>query len=315
MPRAPRKIEVIAYQATNTVNGHRYIGITRFGLANRERQHRRGADRGEGFHFHAAIRKYGHYAFVFEQLYDFDGDDELAEIYEIEAIAKYRPEYNLTTGGDGKAGPLTPEQLARFRAKRAGVPSYRKGVPLSEEHKARISASNKGQVPWSKGKKMPEAQKAILRAANLGNKHALGRIMSAEARKKIGDAHRGRVHLERRGVPRSEETKAKISAANKGQTAGNLGRVVTDATKQKLRAQRLGVKLPITPAREAALIVSIRKAQAANKKPVQCLNDGLVFPSAVDAAAHYGVKAQLLRQCIRRGQTMRNGLKFIEVVT
>lgn len=315
MPRAPRKIEVIAYQATNTANGKRYIGITRFGLDNRERQHRGRADRGEGYRLHAAIRKYGHDAFVFEQLFDFDGDEDLAKLYEIEAIAKYKPEYNLTEGGDGKAGPLSPEALVKFRAKRAGVPSYRKGVPLTEEHKARISASNKGQVPWSKGRRLSEAQKAVLRAANLGNQHMLGRIMSEESKRKIGDAHRGRVHLARRGVPRSEETKAKISAANKGQTAGNLGRVVTDATRQKLREQRLGVRLPSTPAREAALAVSIRKAQAANKKPVQCVNDGLLFPSAVEAAAHYGVKAQLLRQCIRRGQTMRNGLRFTEVQT
>lgn len=177
--------EVIAYRARNIVNGHSYIGITQKGLAQRERQHRRRADRGEGWRLHAAIRKYGHENIVFEILGTFEDDVDLALVYEEEAIAAYKPEYNMSIGGEGMRGPLSEESLASFRSKRAGVPSYRKGVPLSEEHKARISAANKGQVPWSKGKKMPLEAIAKMRAANLGNSNFKGRKHSEETKQKM----------------------------------------------------------------------------------------------------------------------------------
>ena len=280
--------EVVAYRARNLVNGKSYIGVTKQGLRRREMQHRQAAERGGKWRLHRAIKKYGQDKFVFEVIADFDGDYDLALVYEVEAIAKYKPEYNMSAGGEGKAGPLRPESLISFRAKRAGVPSYRKGIPLSEEHKARLSAANKGQVPWSKGKKMPEAQKQRLREANLGNKHGLGRRRS--------EVWQGSLNTRalKELFPYLKPTK-----------------ILTP------RAPRIPKPLgpwERTEARLSALAVSIRKAQAANKKPIQCVNDGRVFASANEAAEHYGVKAKLVRQCVRRGQTMRNGLKFIEVL-
>lgn len=308
MPRSKPKIEVIAYRVTNKVDGKFYIGITSRGLAARERQHRRTADRGQGFYLHLAIRKHGQENFVFEQIADFDGDRELAKCYEIEAIAKYKPAYNMTIGGDGKAGPLSPESLVRFRAKRAGIPSYRKGVPLSEEHKRRISESNKGQIPWSKGKPLSEERREKLRQANLGNQHRLGEQRSEICRKMVPPL----AEL-RRSFPYLNDLLAPKKEKPPKAPRQRLYRPISETERQKRRERMLGRKVPSTPAREAALAVSIVKAQMANKKPVRCLNDGQEFPSAMDAAKHYGVKDKLLRQCIRRGQTMRNGLKFIEV--
>lgn len=180
--------EVVVYRARNLVNGHCYIGVTQRGIRQRERQHRNRANRGEGWRLHAAMRKYGHENIVFEMLGDFADDLELALVYEEEAIAAYKPEYNMSIGGEGMRGPLSPESLASFRAKRAGVPSYRKGIPLSEEHKARISAANKGQVPWSKGKKMPREAVEKMRQANLGNTHNVGRKHSEETKQKMREA-------------------------------------------------------------------------------------------------------------------------------
>lgn len=298
---------VIVYQATNKVTGHRYIGVTRKGLAQRERQHRQRAERGNGFRFHLAIKKYGQENFVFEVMADFQDDEELAKAYECEAIAAYKPEYNLTEGGDGKAGPLSPESLARFRAKRAGVPSYRKGVPLSEEHKARISASNKGQIPWTKGKKMSAEQREVLRQANLGNTNSKGRVWTEEARRKVGDANRGRPSP-LKGVPRTPETIAKMSAAQKGRPS--IWKGVKRDYGPKVSAALTGKPWAPTEARLAALAISIEKARAARQRPIRCANDGLEFPSAIEAGAHYGLNPKLIRQQTHRGQKMRNGLKF-----
>lgn len=302
---------VIVYQATNKVTGHRYIGVTRKGLAYREKQHRRRADRGDGYRFHAAIRKYGNENFVFEMLGSFGDDVELAKVYEIEAIAAYKPEYNLTEGGDGKAGPLSPAALAAFRAKRAGVPSYRKGVPLTEEHKAKISAANKGQIPWSKGRKMPTAAVEKIRAANLGNTNFKGRKHSDETKDRMRIAAKARGPSPLRGRKRSAETIAKMSAAQKGRTS--IWKGVKRDYGPKVSAALKGKPWVATDARLAALAVSVKKASSARKKPVLCVNDGRQFSSAVDAASFYGVSARLLRQSIRRGQTLRNGLKFVEV--
>lgn len=184
---------VIVYQATNVLSGDSYIGVTRFALSRRENQHRRRADRGDGFRFHRAIKKYGHEAFVFAVMASFGEDNELAYVYEQEAIAKYRPKYNLSEGGEGKRGPLSPESLASFRAKRAGVPSYRKGIPLSEEHKANISAANKGQGVGRKGPSLSEEHKRRLREANLGKVSPMrGKPLSEAHKRAISEGHKKR---------------------------------------------------------------------------------------------------------------------------
>ena len=91
----------LVYQARNLVNGKRYIGFTSRPFELRANQHRSDAKQGKGHLFHKAIRKYGPENFVFGLLADFDGDQDLAKLYEFEAIAKYQPEYNLREGGQG----------------------------------------------------------------------------------------------------------------------------------------------------------------------------------------------------------------------
>lgn len=94
------------YQATNIANGHRYIGFTSIGLEKRRRAHFAKANnsREKGCpKFHNALRKYGKDAFVWQVLAAFDTASEaLAE--EVRIIAETHPEYNITTGGEGKPG-------------------------------------------------------------------------------------------------------------------------------------------------------------------------------------------------------------------
>lgn len=65
---------------------------------------------------------------------------------------------------------------------------------LTEEHKRKISIANKGQIPWMKGKHHSEESKRKLSEAHkkLGTRppSPYGRILSLDARKRIGDAHR-----------------------------------------------------------------------------------------------------------------------------
>ncbi len=141
---------VIVYRARNLVNGHSYIGFTTKGLAKRESQHRRDGRLGylRCARFSSALKKYGDENFVFEVMYDFDGDEELAKLYEIEAIEKYRPEYNLSRGGDG--GSLAEETKQRISASNLGK-SRNLGVPKSEETRRRMSIAMTG-VPHLKAR-------------------------------------------------------------------------------------------------------------------------------------------------------------------
>ena len=168
-------INAIVYQARNLVNGHRYIGFTTQGLSVRERKHRKIGQRSEGgFHFHSALRKYGDENFVFELLGGFGDDEDLAKMYEREAIEAYKPEYNLSHGGEGgsmpeitrqrisaankgRVGPMlgrkfTLEHCAKIRANTKGKPHMAvRGVPLSEERRRKISAAVMG--PPGNGRK------------------------------------------------------------------------------------------------------------------------------------------------------------------
>lgn len=95
----------IVYLATNVANGKRYVGYTSKGLVKRKQQHIAHACGNEKrtTRFAAALRKYGADAFVWEVLAVFDTRHEgLAE--EIRLISELRPEYNVTSGGDGTTG-------------------------------------------------------------------------------------------------------------------------------------------------------------------------------------------------------------------
>lgn len=144
---------VIVYQARNIVNGKRYIGVTKNGLAFRRRTHLSAARTGKGTLFHRAIRKYGEQNFVFGILADFDDDYELAKLYEYEMICKVRPEYNLSAGGEG--GAPAPSTIAKMRAAKLGrkhspeVVARRvsAGYRPSAETRAKMSAAQTGRLP------------------------------------------------------------------------------------------------------------------------------------------------------------------------
>lgn len=125
----------VVYQALNTVNGHRYIGVTKDAVSRRRARHYSFARLGHTtMPFYFAIRKYGESAFVWSILEEFETyEDALAG--EIRWIAQERPDYNVTRGGKGAVGTVMSE------AAKAKLSALRKGVPRSPETIAKLKAS------------------------------------------------------------------------------------------------------------------------------------------------------------------------------
>lgn len=277
---------VVVYQATNRVNGHRYIGFTARGLTRREKAHRAAAGSGATkYLLHKALRKYGGENFVFEVLADFQDDEELAKAYECEAIAAYKPEYNLTYGGEGGT--------------------------LAEESRKKIGDANRGR-------KMPPSHKAKRIAFLTGRKH------TPETRAKMSAVQKG--HAPTRTGPIDAVTRAKISAANKGKTPWIQGKKHSEETKEKIRAQRwkhtpeslARIKSarhkawsePTEAMKEAVRVNGLR-AIAATRKPVQCVEDGQVFPGCSDADRFYGYRIGLVSRIVKGTVPNKTGRTFV----
>jgi hypothetical protein len=123
------------YIITNTLNNHRYIGMTSKSLSSRWSLHKADARRNKQYHLHRAIRKYGEENFKIELLEETNviSLQDLGNI-EIEWIKKLNPEYNMTTGGEGHTGiSLSGEKNGMFNRKH------------TQESKEKMSANRTGK--------------------------------------------------------------------------------------------------------------------------------------------------------------------------
>lgn len=178
------------YCATNSITGHRYIGVTARTLARRQYEHEWFAEKGleNCSRFYRALRKYGREAFKWEILAEIESyEAALAE--EARLIADRQPEYNISSGG---RGPLRIKRSKEFREK---ISRAHKGRVQSPETIAKRVAKLRGQ------KRTPEQRERI--AASMR-----GRVVSDEARRNQSLAHMGNKH--------TDETRAKMSRTRKG---------------------------------------------------------------------------------------------------
>ena len=137
----------IVYQATNLVNGKRYVGVTTQTLASRVSKHKSEASKPISTCrlFHRGIRKYGFYSFRFRTLVVVP---TIADAHEIErkAIAIWKPEYNITAGGEGTLGHIvSPEARAKIGAARVGKAAPNRGIPHTAATRAKIAAKATGR--------------------------------------------------------------------------------------------------------------------------------------------------------------------------
>jgi hypothetical protein len=115
----------------------------------------------------------------------------------------------------------------------------------------------------------------------------------------------------------SEDARRRISEALKG-NKNSLGVRRTAAEKEAVSARMKGNNIwlgrKLTESHRANLSVANKGKHLLNnrEKPVICLNDGRLFPSAAMAARHYGVQSTTLTQVCTgyKHRKSAGGLKF-----
>jgi GIY-YIG catalytic domain/NUMOD3 motif len=140
------------------------------------------------------------------------------EIHYIEECNSVFPNgYNLTYGGEGgKKTKEWKELMSKLMT----------GKHPSEETRIKIREGHKGQIAWNKGIPLDKEHSRILHESNKGNTYRLGISHTEETKRKISVANKGKTSP-RKGVIMTEEQKLKISKAL-------LGNVVKDETKKKI---------------------------------------------------------------------------------
>lgn len=148
----------VVYMAKNILTGDFYIGVDSY-WPKRKYHHQHLAKRGDGFHFHNALRKYGEDSFEWTILETVE-DESLYEKEKIWIDSK-KPTYNLTLGGEGRSGPMKEETKKKIAEKLKGNKNGLGGKALAgknhnEETKKLISDKMKkarNEKNWSTKKK------------------------------------------------------------------------------------------------------------------------------------------------------------------
>jgi len=189
------------------IKQHSITGLKYFGKTTRDPYKYNGS----GKHWSRHINKHGkehivtlwvsdlyHDTSIVEVALKFSADNDIVKSKE---WANQKPENGLDGGASGTKH--TQETKNKISASN-------KGKPLSEEHKTKLSVSQKGR-------KHTDETKAKQSASAKGKKHT--EKTKAKMRKPRSDETKAKISAtltgKKRG-PQSDETKAKISASNKG---------------------------------------------------------------------------------------------------
>ena len=117
------------YRIVNTITGDDYIGKTGIGIQKRLRTHYYKSNTGSQTYLHRAIRKYGIDHFTTE-LMESQVPQTQINVRESFWIDKFKPTYNLTSGGEGGDTSNSPNYIAGMK---------RRSRILTDEHKRNIS--------------------------------------------------------------------------------------------------------------------------------------------------------------------------------
>jgi hypothetical protein len=211
------------YETINLKNGKTYIG-----------QHKsKSWDSnyfGSGILLNRAIKKYGLENFECNLIMWAYSKEELNKL-EIKYIDYYKPEYNLTAGGEGTVGYIfTDDVKKKISLALIGEKNPFYGKHHSKETCKKISESKKG-----KKQKPSEARKGIKRSEE--TKRKISESHRGKKRRPFSEEHKRKIREKRKlqiFFPHSEETKQKISSAMKGKNAYKR----SDETKQKMSEAR-----------------------------------------------------------------------------
>lgn len=157
------------YLITNSINGKKYVGKTKSTIEKRFKRHCY-LSKFKSTYLYNAMQKYGVHNFTVTSLEKVEDVTQLS-LKEIFWISELRPEYNMTSGGDG-GDTSSSEKYKKYMAVRSmlisGCNNPFFGKKHTEETKRKISEKKLGS-------KHTQETKEILRHKNLGKK------MSAES--------------------------------------------------------------------------------------------------------------------------------------
>lgn len=141
------------YLITNQITGDRYIGKTSKTMEKRWYQHCQSARLGQESYLYHAMRKYGQDNFIIEFLSEGLDDQEIL------LISAMKPEYNMTSGGEGgdtSSSPRYQEFLARRDFSGENNPNYgKRGEDSPNYGKIRTEEQKENSRKGYKGKRVP----------------------------------------------------------------------------------------------------------------------------------------------------------------
>lgn len=309
----------IVYQATNRVNGKRYIGVTIKSRNIRRGQHLYVSYKAEQATcriFHAAIRKYGPEAFMWETL-DVYKTKSAALDAEKRFIAELNPEYNISKGGQGNNGVkwteirkiefgnrmrgrvMSPAARQKWHASYAEC-GYQNPIICLDDGKEFRTAAEAGRYYKCSSNAISAASNGKARSVK-GRHFAKNNQLWSEERRL---AEISRIEEERtdvkKAVERTPEWNAKIGEALKG-------RQTSPETIAKLRGQKRSPEVVEKFRERANTPESLERwAQYSNLGPaalsreVICLDHDAKFPSASAAADFYGLSKSLVIEVCNR---------------
>lgn len=194
---------MIIYKITNLINHKIYVGQTQQELAQRWREHccYKASPK---MLISKAIQKYGKENFTIEILAIAENLEHLniLEVNFISELNALNPKigYNRRSGGQN----YIMQESTKEKIRQANL-----GKKASEETKAKMSESQKKRPPRTK------EQCNAIRERLLGSKHTQERIENmkkARVNFKPSEEHKRKNSEKMKGVPKSEETKAKMRA-------------------------------------------------------------------------------------------------------
>jgi len=144
--------------------------------------------------------------------------------------------HNKTDGGDGVSG------LIHSLETRAKLSVTNKGKTLSLETRAKLSATNKGKTLSPETRAKMSAAKKNIEPETRAKMSAAKKNIEPETRAKMSAAKKGEnnPNYGKKGKTPSLETRAKLSAAMKGENNPNYGKTPSPETRAKLSAANKG---------------------------------------------------------------------------
>lgn len=237
-----------------------------------------------------AILKYGWENVTHEILFDCLTKEE-AEQKEIKLISEYQSNkidfgYNIANGGrtitftEAMKKKASDAQKKRFSNKE-NHPLY--GKHLSEEHKRKLSEAFKGE-----------------------KNHNYGKHPSEESRRKMSRAKKGLLTVNHTSV-RCVETGVVYKSAKEAQNktgATSQGILLTIKGKQKTAGGYHWECVNSTTVKRKELSKKEREKYSKIKKPVRCIETGIVYESVTDAANATGIfGTSISKVCKGKGET------------